>query len=116
VRATAGDSVYGLYCDVCNESLLVESNVRYVVKIEVYAAYDPLEITEEDLSRATKENWDKLMEEIAGADPEELSSHVHVSRTYDLCPTCRNRYLRDPLRSARPAEGPREGPAPETEA
>ncbi len=94
--------MYGLYCDACEEPLLVEGNVRYVTKVEVYAAYDPLEITEEDLEQANKETWKKLMEELRDADPEELESQIHVSFQYDLCPKCRRRYVRDPLASARP--------------
>ena len=36
-------------CDLCGQELLARSEVRYEVRIEVKAAYDPLEITEEDL-------------------------------------------------------------------
>lgn len=101
--------MYGLYCDACNEPLLVDSNVRYVTKVQVYAAYDPLEITEEDLKRATKENWEALVGELENADPEEVEAQIHVSLTYDLCPACRKRYLRDPLGPARPPASDEEG-------
>ena len=100
-RLGKGEKVHGLYCDACGEALLVDSNVRYVAKIELYAAYDPLEITEEDLEGANAEAWDSLMEELRGADAEELASQVHLSLRYDLCPACRKRYVADPLRSAR---------------
>jgi len=101
--------VYGLYCDACNEPLLVSSNVRYVTKVEVYAAYDPLEITEEDLEAANREAWEKLMEELKDADGEELQNQIHVSLKFDLCPECRKRYLRDPLGPARPPAGEKPG-------
>ena len=32
---------------------------------------------------------------------EDLASQIHVSFRYDLCPTCRTRYVRDPLGPAR---------------
>jgi hypothetical protein len=95
--------VYGLYCDACDEPLLVDSNVRYVTKVEVYAAYDPLEITEEDLKSANRDTWEQLMAELKDADAGELESQIHVAFRYDLCPKCRKRYLRDPLGPARPA-------------
>ena len=98
--------VHGLYCDACGEPLLVDSNVRYVTKVEVYAAYDPLEITEADLKGANPDAWEALMEELRDADPEEVASQVHLSLRYDLCPACRRRYLADPLQSARPGDPP----------
>ena len=59
--------VHGLYCDACGEALLVESNVRYVTKVELYAAYDPLEITEEDLEGANRNAWEALIQELEDA-------------------------------------------------
>ena len=35
--------IHGLICDRCSANLLVDSDVRYLVMIEVYTAYDPLE-------------------------------------------------------------------------
>jgi len=78
--------------------------VRYVTKVEVYAAYDPLEITEEDLRRATKEKWSELIDAVRDADPKELEAQVHQVFRFDLCPECRARYVKDPILSARPRE------------
>ena len=93
--------MHGLFCDVCGEGLLLKSNVRYVVKVEVYAAYDPLEITEEDLAQANQENWEKLLEELRHVDPDKATSQIYVSFKYDLCRDCRMRYVEDPLRGLR---------------
>ena len=98
--------VHGLYCDACGEALLVESNVRYVTKVELYAAYDPLEITEEDLEGANRSAWEALVQELEDADPDEMVSQIHMTLRFDLCPACRTRYLKDPLLSARPPEAP----------
>ena len=42
-----------LACDLCGKTLLPDEDVRYIVRIEVFAAADPLELTEEDLKRTT---------------------------------------------------------------
>ena len=34
-------------CDLCGKELLPDVDRRYVVKIEVYAAHDPHELTDE---------------------------------------------------------------------
>ncbi len=94
--------MYGIVCDACNRPLLVDSPVRYVTKVEVYAAYDPLEITEEDLQAADRESWRQLIEAVEQADPKELEAQVHQTFRFDLCPECRARYVRDPLAPARP--------------
>ena len=106
--------VYGLYCDACGEALLVESNVRYVAKVELYAAYDPLEITEEDLEGANRSAWEALVEELKDADPDEMASQIHMTMRFDVCPACRTRYLKDPLLAARPPEA-RDAPPEEHE-
>jgi len=44
-----------LTCDRCGSGLLLDAPVRYEVRIEVKSAYDPLELTEEDLAKAAEE-------------------------------------------------------------
>ena len=88
----------GIVCDGCGAGLLIESDVRYLVKIEVYAAYDPLEITREDLARDHRQEMARLLESMSRQDPQELQDQVHRSFQFDLCPSCQRRYLEDPLR------------------
>ncbi len=97
--------MHGLYCDSCGEPLLVEGNVRYVAKIEVYAAYDPLEITEQDFEEATEENMAHLIDQMRESSEKELQDQVYQSFHFDLCPRCRSLYVRDPLAPARAVEG-----------
>ena len=47
----------GISCDRCDKSLLVDEDVRYEVRIVVQAAYDPMEITREDLERTGEGQW-----------------------------------------------------------
>ena len=83
-------------CDHCGKQMRAGED-RYVVKIEVFAAHDPAEITEADLEEDHMEAVSELLRELEGA--EETDSIEPASRRlrYDLCPTCRQRFLRDPL-------------------
>ena len=81
-------------CDHCGKQLRAGED-HYVVKIEVFAAHDPAEITEEDLEEDHMEAVSELLRELEGTQEavEPTSRHFR----YDLCPACRQRYLRDPL-------------------
>ena len=88
----------GLNCDMCGKSLLVDEDVRYVADITVYAAYDVMELTTEDLARRDiKAEIDRALAAAAGRDPKELEEEVIAKRRLDLCPSCRKLFLNDPL-------------------
>jgi hypothetical protein len=84
-------------CDLCGKELLVEEDLRYVAKIEVYAAYDPLEITEEDLEEDHMEEISELIKQMDDMDEQELEDQVYKSFRFDLCPECHKKFLKDPL-------------------
>ena len=84
-------------CDLCGKELLVEEDLRYVAKIEVFAAYDPLEITEEDLEEDHMEEISQLIKQMDDMDDQELEDQVYKSFRFDLCPECHKKFLKDPL-------------------
>jgi hypothetical protein len=88
----------GISCDGCGNGLLIDEDVRYLVKIEVIAAYDPLEITRDDLSRAGPDEMARLIARMEGMDPRELEDGVYKKIQLDLCGKCQKRYIKDPLR------------------
>ena len=89
-------------CDMCGKPLLVDENVRYVVKLEVFAAYDPMELVEEDLENDHLQEISDLIDEMKEMDEEELEEQVYKSFRFDLCPSCQKKYIKDPLfRNAR---------------
>ncbi len=81
-------------CDHCGKQLRSGQD-HFVVKIEVFAAHNPAEITEADLEEDHMEAVSQLLREMedSDADLEPASQHLR----YDLCPECRRRFLRDPL-------------------
>lgn len=84
-------------CDMCGKVLLADEDTRYVVKVEVYAAYDPMELTSKDLQNDRTDEMQDLLDEMADIDPEALEDQVYKTFRFDLCPECQAAYLKDPL-------------------
>jgi hypothetical protein len=85
-------------CDLCGKELRPGEDHRYVVKIEVFAAHDPNEITEADLDDDHMEAVSELLQEMEDslADPDSLEPpHQHFR--FDLCPECRKKFVQNPL-------------------
>jgi hypothetical protein len=83
-------------CDLCGQELRAGQD-HFVIKIEVFAKHDPSQLTDEDLDEDHMEAVSQLLRELS---EEELADAIAPSRhnlRYDLCPDCRERYLRDPL-------------------
>jgi hypothetical protein len=87
----------GFCCDMCGKPLLVDSDVRYVAKIEVFAAYDPMELTDEDLAKDHREEIRRLNMQLANVDADEAQDSVYRRFQFDLCPECHKEYLKAPL-------------------
>ena len=81
-------------CDLCGCPL---NNQRYVVKLEVAPAFDPDELTVQDLeSDHLASVADELHElELNGEDAAEDAGEK--SFRFDLCPRCRDKFVKDPL-------------------
>ena len=87
-----------LACDRCGRSLLAFEDVRYKLEIKVYAAYDTLELTRQDLEEGDHEAEIKRLIEVAEKrDAEELENEVYKDFTFDLCMRCQKEFLKDPL-------------------
>jgi hypothetical protein len=87
----------GFTCDMCGKVLLADENTRYLVRIEVLAAYDPMELTEHDLASDRREEIERLLDQMRHADPQALQDQVYRRMQFDLCPGCQRRYLAGPL-------------------
>ncbi len=92
-----------LTCDRCGAGLLLDAPVRYEVFLEVLSAYDPLELTEEDLAKAERELREAL-ERLKDYPAEKAQDEVYRRFRFDLCAGCRRAFLADPLgRKPRPS-------------
>ncbi|MFP4172414.1 MAG: hypothetical protein ACLFV4_05825 [Candidatus Hydrogenedentota bacterium] len=84
-------------CDGCGKTL-GQHDLRYVVKIDVKAAYDEMEVSLLDLVRDHRAEMLRLIEQMKHKDAEQLEEGVFKNIKLDLCPTCQRAFIRNPLR------------------
>lgn len=85
-----------LTCDRCGNGLLLDAPVRYEVRIEVKSAYDPMELTEEDLAKSA-EDLKSAIEALKDYPAQKAQDEVYREFRFDLCATCQKAYLKSPL-------------------
>lgn len=83
-------------CDLCGRDLDAHDDLRYVVKMEVYAAFDAACDEEEDDRDHLQEVQD-ILERMDDADDQQIGEDVYKQLRFDLCPACRKRFLKSPL-------------------
>src|SRR3954466_15197107 len=82
-------------CDCCKRPLDPEDDLRYVVKLEVYAAYDAGSPQETD--RDHLHELHEMLERMDDVASEEMGDDVCQQIRFDLCSECRSRFLKNPL-------------------
>ncbi len=81
-------------CDLCGQQL---NDDRYVAKIEVFAAFDPSELSEQDLDADHLQEIASLIEDMELKGDSELAEPETKQFRFDLCPECRKKFVNDPL-------------------
>lgn len=84
-------------CDLCKRELDPQNDLRYVVKMEVYAAFDPASIDADDEDRDHLEEIQDILERLEDTATESIGDDVYQQLRFDLCPECRKRFLKNPL-------------------
>ena len=83
-------------CDCCKRKIDPQTNTRYVVRLEVYAALDNLD-DECDDDRDHLQEIQDILESIADSDDDHLDEEVYHHVRFDLCSDCRERFVKNPL-------------------
>lgn len=80
-------------CDLCRRPVDKE---RFVVRMEIYPAFDPEEIEEADFDTDHLNDIAHLINEMEskGETPENLDAK---QVRFDLCSSCRKQFIKDPL-------------------
>jgi hypothetical protein len=71
-----------------------DDDLRYVLKMEVYAAFDPLEMDDDS---DNLEEIHEILERLDDAADREIGDDVYQQLRFDLCPECRKKFLKNPL-------------------
>jgi hypothetical protein len=82
-------------CDLCNRPIDSEDDIRYVVKIEVYAALD----AQSEVLDDERDGLEQLQEMLQRMDDGECvtDEDVYQQLRFDLCPECRKKFVKHPL-------------------
>jgi hypothetical protein len=83
-------------CDCCKRALDPE-DLRYVVKMEVYAAFDPIAMDESDDDRDHLQEIQEILQRCADAADPKVSDEVYEQLRFDLCTDCRKKFVQNPL-------------------
>jgi hypothetical protein len=85
-------------CDLCGKDMLPGDDRRFTVKMEVFAAHDPAELTEADLDQDHMDEIGEMLEEMEDREEKpESPTPSYKKLQYDLCPACHKKFLGDPL-------------------
>lgn len=83
-------------CDRCGQPI-APHQLRYVAKIQVFAAADPLAISAAELQRDHSQEIEHLLQQCAEMSEAELMNDVFVEFAFDLCHSCQRSYIAAPL-------------------
>lgn len=84
-------------CDRCHRVIDPEQELRYVVRMEVEAAMDPVHEQEVADDRDHLLEIDEILERAEAADDDAIGDDVYQKRRFDLCPSCYRKFNADPL-------------------
>ncbi|MBP90348.1 MAG: hypothetical protein CMJ64_27190 [Planctomycetaceae bacterium] len=90
-------------CDRCKHVIDPAEDMRYVVKMEVQAAMEPLEGEEPESDRDHLLEIQEILKRMEDSDSDLLSDDVYSKRRYDLCSECYHQFMRNPLSREVPA-------------
>ena len=68
--------------------------MRYVVKMEIFAAYDPVEPEDDEDHLA---DLDEIIEQLDDLSSDAIGEDISKHLRFDLCPECRKKFLANPL-------------------
>ena len=83
-------------CDLCKRELDPVDELRYIVKIEIAAVFDPIDESIDDDRDHLQEIHD-ILERMEDAEDDEIVDGVRQHMSFDLCPECRKQFVKRPL-------------------
>ena len=83
-------------CDHCKRPLDPENDLRFVVKMELYASLDPTDDGLDGDEDPLQEIHD-ILERVDDLEDDQIGDDVYQQLRFDLCSDCRKKFLRNPL-------------------
>lgn len=83
-------------CDRCKREL-DSDDLRYVVKIEIHAAMDPVTEDEIEDDRDHLMEIEDILENAIDGDSDAVGDDIYQRRRFDMCPECYRKFVQNPL-------------------
>jgi len=83
-------------CDCCKRTIDSKHDLRYVVRMEVYASVDPMD-EELDDDRDHLQELQDILESMEDLEDPGIGEDVYHQVRFDLCSECRKRFVQNPL-------------------
>ncbi|MFO7904428.1 MAG: hypothetical protein ACQESR_19370 [Planctomycetota bacterium] len=84
-------------CDRCKRTIDPEEDLRYVVKLEVQAAMEPLEVDEFEDDRDHLLEVQEILEQLDDSENDAISDELYQRCRYDLCADCYREFVKNPF-------------------
>lgn len=84
-------------CDRCKRMINPEEDLRYVVKLEVEAAMEPLEVDEFEDDRDHLLEVEEILERLEDAESDAIGDELYHRCRYDLCADCYREFIKNPF-------------------
>ena len=82
-------------CDRCHRTIDPQTDVRYIVRIEIQASVDSADVEMDDRDHLLE--IEDILERLEDAECEDISEDVYQRRKFDLCTGCYREYKNNPL-------------------
>ena len=83
--------------------MLEQEELRYVVRLEVQAMMDPMDVDESDDDRDHLLEVHEILERLDDEDSDYLGDDMYQKRRHDLCPDCYRKFIKNPVGRETPA-------------
>ena len=91
-------------CDRCRKPIDPEEDLRYVVKVEIQLAMEPVDAEELDDERDHLLEIQEILERLDDEENGLVGEEIYERRTFDLCADCYRKYRRSPVGNELPAQ------------
>ena len=82
-------------CDLCKRDFDPQHDLRYVVKLEVFAAMDTAADDDDDNDHL--QEIQDILERLDDGEDDQIGEEVCQRLRFDLCPECRRKFMKNPL-------------------
>ncbi|MHC5109243.1 MAG: hypothetical protein ACYTHJ_05135 [Planctomycetota bacterium] len=83
-------------CDKCGSTLGANDPHRFIVKLEVFAAAEHVQLDDREAADVSSE-LDQVIEVLRNANPDDIEDRTYRSFRFDVCDRCRRILLDRPL-------------------